>query len=137
MTIVYYLIATIFLWIMLYFSTRLIVSKRFAGEKKVMLLLASLLIIIIVPIVTGAIITVLSYAGEGMRLLRNLLDPNNGGANYVPQLAPVIAFLLFILILHFMVKMNWNNTIWVALIGIFFLYLIFSAIPELYFVDFI
>ncbi len=135
MTIVYILIATILLWLMLYLATRIIVSKTFASDKKIMLLLSSLIMVIIISLITGVIVQILGYAGDGMAQLRNLLDPNNGGRNYVTNMAPIINFLLFILILHFFVKMNWNNTIWVALIGIFLLYLLYSAIPELDFMN--
>ena len=131
MTIVYMLIATIFLWLFLYLSTIWIVSKNFASGKKGLLLLSALLIVLLVPVVTSAIMYVLNFAGEGMASLRNLIDPNNGGSNQVGLLGPVIGFLLFILILHFLVNMNWNHTIWVSLIGIFLLYLVYSAIPEL------
>ncbi|UYP45830.1 hypothetical protein NEF87_002115 [Candidatus Lokiarchaeum ossiferum] len=128
-TIIYILIATIFLWLALWLATRIIVSKDFGNRKKIMLLLTALLMVLLVPIVTGAIITVIGLPGELMVMIRGLID--NGGHNYVSGMAPIIAFLIFLIILKFLVGMEWRHTIWVGLIGIFLLYLFYSLVPEL------
>lgn len=133
MTIVFILIATIFLWLALWLATRIIVSKDFGNRKKIMLLLTALLMVLLVPIVTGLIVSVIGLPGELMVMLRGLIDGN--GRNYVSGMAPIIAFLIFLMILKFLVGMEWRHTIWVALIGIFLLYLFYSLLPELDFMD--
>ena len=131
LTIVYILIATILFWLMLWLATRLIVSKDFASNKKIMLLLTALLMVVLVPIITSAIVTVLSWAGDLMVSLRDLVG--GGGHNYVTGLASVISFLIFMIFLKFLVGMDWKDTTWVALVGIFFLYVFYSLVPELIF----
>ncbi len=129
--LVFILIASILLWLMLWLATRLIVTKSFASDKKFMLLIAALLTVVLVPLVAEAIMYVLNFAGEGMRLLRNLVDPNNGGSNYIGNLAPIIAFLIFYFLLRILVRMDWKDTLWVSLIGIFLLFMLYSLVPEL------
>ncbi len=129
LTIVFILIATIFLWLALWLATRIIVSKDFGNRKKIMLLITALLMVLLVPIVTGLIVSIISLPGDLMVWLRNLID--GGGRNYVGGMAPIIAFLIFLIILKFLVGMEWRHTIWVGLIGIFLLYLFYSLLPEL------
>jgi len=137
LTIVYILIATILFWLMLWLATRLIVSKDFASNKKIMLLLTALLMVVLVPIITSAIVTVLGWAGDLMVNIRTffntLLSISGDGHNYVTGLASVISFLIFMIFLKFLVGMDWKDTTWVALIGIFLLYVFYSLVPELIF----
>ena len=130
-TIACILIATIFLWMMLWVATRFIIGKDFASDRKIMLLIAALLIVVLVPIVTETIMFVLDLFGELAAGLRNLID--SGGQNYVTQMAPIISFLLFLIVLKFMVGMDWKDTTWISLIGIFLLYILYSLVPELYY----
>jgi hypothetical protein len=129
LTIVSLLLATIFLWLMLWVATRFIIGKDFASNKKIMLLLAALLIVVLVPIVTGGIMYVLNLFGGLLEQLRNFIDSK--GQNTVGQMAPIIAYLIFLLILKFMIGMDWKEATWISLIGIFLLYLFYSFIPEL------
>lgn len=131
--IVFILIATIFLWLMLWLATRLIVNKTFASDKKFMLLLVALLTIVLIPLLVGVIMYLLGFVGEAVVWLRNLVDPNDGGQNYVTELGAIFGFLLFYFLLHFMVRMDWRDTLWVSLIGLFLLYLLYSLVPEIYF----
>ena len=94
-----------------------------------MLLLAALLIVILVPLVSGVITQIVGYAGDLFAALRDLID--GGGQNYVVQLGAIISFLLFMLILKFIVGFqNWRDVLWVSLVGLFLLYCLYSAIPE-------
>jgi hypothetical protein len=128
-TILFILIASIFLWLMLWLATRLIVSKDFAQKKKIMLLITAILMVLLTPIVTGVIVNIISLPGDLMVMLRDLID--GGGQNYMGGFAPILAFLIFLIILKFLVGMDWKDTIWVGLIGIFLLYLLYSLLPEL------
>jgi len=131
LTIVYILIATVLFWLMLWLATRIVVSKDFASDKKFMLLLTALLMVVLAPIITSALVSVLVWVGGLMVDLRGLLG--GGGHNYVTGLAPIISFLIFMILLKFLVGMDWKDTTWVALIGIFLLYVFYSLVPELIF----
>jgi len=100
--ILYVLIATIFLWLMLWLATRFIVTKDFASSKKIWLLLVALIMVVLIPLVSGLIGTVISWPGEGLLWLRNLIPGQNVTHNYVTALVPIIIFLLFLLILKFL-----------------------------------
>ena len=131
MTIVFILIATILLWLMLFIATKLIVDKDFASDKKIALFFASLILIIVLPIISGYLATAMSFLGDLMVQLRGLID--GGGHNYVAQLSAILYFLLFILLLKFIVGMDWKDTTFIALIGLIMLYMLYSLIPEIYF----
>ncbi len=134
LVILYVLIATIFLWLMLWLATRFIVTKDFASRKKFMLLIVALIMVVLIPLVSGVIGTIISWPGEGLLLLRNLIPGQNVNQNYVTALVPIIIFLLFLLILKFIGGMDWKDTTWVALIAMFLLYLLYTLLPELDFI---
>ena len=131
MQIVYIFVATILLWISFYFATKWIISDNFASDKKLMLLLSALIMVILLVLVGGLISTILGWIGWPFTEIRNAID--GGGQNMVPQIAVLIVFLLFMVILRFMTKMNWEHTTWVSLIALILLYCVYSAIPELNF----
>ena len=129
LVILYVLIATIFLWLMLWLATRFIVTKDFASNKKFILLLVALLMVVLIPLVSGVVAIIVGWQGEAMVWIRSLID--NGGHNYTTALVPIIIFLLFLLILKFLAGMDWKDTTWVALIALFLLYMLYSLLPEL------
>ena len=128
-TALYIVIATVFLWLMLWVACRWIISRDFAKSNTIALLICSLLMVILIPIVTGALVMVIGLPGELMVAIRDIFG--GGGQNYVYGMAPIIAFLLFMVILKYIVGMDWKDTLWVALIGIFLLFLLYSLLPEL------
>ncbi len=128
-TVLYILIATIFLWLMLWLATRFIVTKDFASNKKFVLLLVALIMVVLIPLVSGVVLIIVSWPGEAMVWIRSLID--NGGRNYTTALVPIIIFLLFLMILKFLAGMDWKDTTWVALIALFLLYMLYSLLPEL------
>ena len=129
LVILYILIATIFLWLMLWLATRLIVTKEFASRKKFLLLLVALIMVVLIPLVSGVVATVVGWPGEAMVWIRSLID--NGGRNYTTALVPIIIFLLFLFILKFIGGLDWKDTTWIALIALFLLYMLYSLLPEL------
>ena len=131
LTILYILIATIFLWLMLWLATRFIVTKDFASRKKFMLLLVALIMVVLIPLVSGVIGSIISLPGEALLFLRNLIPGQNVSRNYVTALVPIIIFLLFLLILKFLAGVDWKDATWIALIALFLLYLLYTLLPEL------
>ncbi len=127
--VLYIIIATIFLWMMLWLAARWVISRDFAKNNVLVLLLSALLLVVLVPIVTDGIMFVLSLVGELMQDIRDIFG--TPGPNYVGLLAPIISFLLFLVILKLLVGMDWKDALWVGLIGIFLLYLLYTLLPEL------
>ena len=85
---------------MLWIATRFIVGKEFASDKKIMLLLAAVIIVVVVPLITAGIMAVLGLLADALIALRDLID--GGGRDYVSNMAPIIAFLLFYLVIKFL-----------------------------------
>ena len=129
LVILYILIATIFLWLMLWLATRFIVTKDFASRKKFMLLIVALIMVVLIPLVSGIVAIVVGWPGAAMVWIRSLID--DGGRNYTTALVPIIIFLLFLFILKFIAGMDWKDTTWIALIALFLLYMLYSLLPEL------
>ncbi|MHA1678830.1 MAG: hypothetical protein ACTSW3_08645 [Promethearchaeota archaeon] len=129
MVILYVLVATVFLWLMLWLATRFIVGKDFASRKKIILLIVALIMVVLIPLLSGVIAVIVGWPGAAMAWLRNLID--GGGRNYTTALVPIIVFLLFLLILKFLAGMDWKDTTWIALIAMLLLYMLYSLVPEL------
>jgi hypothetical protein len=128
--IIYLLIASILLWLCLYLASSWIISKSYAKDKKMVLFFAAILLVLLVPIISGVIGMVLNFLGNALASLRTLIYPR--GQNVVGSLTPVIAFLLFLIILKFVCSMeSWEKTLWISLIGLFLLFILYSLFPEL------
>jgi hypothetical protein len=130
MFIVFLLIASVLLWLMLYFASSLIIGKTYASNKKLVLLIAAIILVLVVPLITGVIGTILNAVGGLFAGIRNLIDGQ--GSNYVGALVPIINFLLFMVVLKFICGMDrWDHVLWISLIALFFLFILYSLIPEL------
>lgn len=129
MVIVYVLIATILLWLMLFFATGWIAGKSYRDGKKIAILIAALLIVLILPTVAGFINSGLNIIGEFVASLRDLID--GGGHNHVSALGSIVSFLLFLIIFKFIVGTDWKDTVWISLLGMLLLFILYSLLPEL------
>jgi len=129
MYIIGLLITSVLLWLMLYFSSSLIISKGYAHDKKLLLLVAAILLVLLVPLISGVITTVLSAIGSIFDGLRDLID--GGGQNFVTSMGTIVSFLLFLAILKYLCSMEWDKALWISLLGLFFLFCLFSVFPEL------
>ena len=123
--IVWLIIGTIILGLFIYLSTIWLVSKTKAKDKLVMEFLAAFLCIFLLPIITGAIGYVLNLIGSLPALLP-------WGANYMGDLVPVVAYLLFLIIIKFLLGIEWSNSVWISLITLFLLYFLYSFFPVLH-----
>lgn len=129
MFIIGLLITSILLWLMLYFSSSLIISKSYAHDKRLMLLIAAIILVLVVPLIAGVINTVLTAIGSLFDGLRDLIDGQ--GQNFVANLGVIVSFLLFLAILKYLCSMEWDRALWISLLGLFFLYCLYSVFPEL------
>lgn len=120
--ILWLIVATVILALIIYISTLLIESKTKASDKKFLIILLAFICVLIIPIVLGAISGVLGAIG----------DLFFWGTNYLPQLTPIIGFLIILVLTKFFIDISWDHAVWIALLTLFFLLLLYTIIPGLY-----
>jgi len=128
--ILWLVVATIVVFLIMFLSTRVVVSKTKASDKKFMILLLAFVAVLLLPIIVNVIMIVLNAIGEGVAMLRDLLD--NGGENFLTHFGPIIFFLLLLALTKWLLDVTWEHALWISLLTLFILYLIYSLIPELY-----
>jgi hypothetical protein len=125
MTIIAVLVATILLGLCLYLASNWIVSKRYATDHVVMIFVTALVLVLVVPIVAG-------YIGQGLSLIGGLIASIRNTPNQLMQMVAIVQFLLFLIIVRLLMKPDdWKDVLWISLIGLFLLYLLYTALPEL------
>ncbi|MHA1733873.1 MAG: hypothetical protein ACTSU5_18175 [Promethearchaeota archaeon] len=125
-------VATIILWLVMYLVTRQIISKPFASDKKVMLLICAFLIVLLVPVVSGAVGSVLGALGGLIGDVRSAISSQLIVRNYLMLLVPIIAFLLTLLLVKFLIGVDhWDQALWIALISLLLLYLFYTIVPDI------
>ena len=124
------IIGIIIVTLVLYILVRFMESESKAKDKLIMIIIVAAIAVVVLPIVMSAIQMVLGNIGAIFEQARNAID--NRGANFLPYLAPIIGFLILLIIMKFLIDVDWDNALWISLILLFILYIMFSAIPELY-----
>ncbi|MHA1340720.1 MAG: hypothetical protein ACTSRZ_11375 [Promethearchaeota archaeon] len=122
---IWLIIGVIILTLILWLAVRIIVSKTKASDKKWMIILLSILVLIILPLVSGLIAQILNLIAQLPLLLP-------WGQNYLVQLVPIVEFLLFLVLVKFLISVDWGNALWISLLGLFLLYLLYSFFPVLH-----
>lgn len=128
--ILWLIVATVIVFLIMYISVRVVVSKTKASDKKIMILLLAFIAVFLLPIVVNAIMLVLNAIGGAVAALRDLLD--GGGSNFLTQFGPIIFFLLLLALTKWLLDVTWEHALWISLLTLFILYIIYSLIPELY-----
>lgn len=123
--IVWLIIGTIILGLFIYLAVWLIVSKTKAKDRLLMIFIAAFLGIFLLPIVAGAIGIVLNAIGS-------IPDALPWGTNMMGGLVPIVQYLLFIIIVKFLISIEWGNAVWITLVALFLLFLLYSFFPVLY-----
>jgi len=121
--ILWLILATVLVTLIIYISVLLINSKTKASDKKFLIILLAFLCVLIIPIILGAVNSVLGAIG-------NLLAFS--GSNYLTQLTPIIGFLIILILTKFLIDLSWDQAVWISLLTLFFLFLLYTMIPELY-----
>ena len=124
------ILATVIVFLIMYIAVLLVVSKTKARDKWVLILILAFISVLALPIIVGAIMTVLNLLGDGLATLRSAID--GGGHNYLGNFGPIIFFLLLLALTKFLLSISWEHALWVSLLTLFILYIIYSLIPELY-----
>lgn len=121
--ILWLILATVLVALIIYISVLLINSKTKASDKKFLIIVLAFLCVLIIPIILGAVNSVLGAIG-------NLLAFS--GSNYLTQLTPIIGFLIILILTKFLIDLSWDQAVWISLLTLFFLFLLYTMIPELY-----
>lgn len=121
--ILWLILATVLVALIIYISVLLINSKTKASDKKFLIILLAFLCVLIIPIILGAVNNVLGTIGD-------LIDFS--GRNHLTQLTPIIGFLIILILTKFLIDLSWDQAVWIALLTLFFLFLLYTMIPELY-----
>ncbi|MFX1320754.1 MAG: hypothetical protein ACFFAQ_03815 [Promethearchaeota archaeon] len=130
--IIWLILATIVVFLIIYIVVVLLESKTKASDKWVMILILAFLIVLVLPIVLNAVTGVLDAIGRALEDARDSIDPYDKAHNYLILLAPVIGFLILLVLVKFLIDIPWDNAVWVSLLILFVLYILFTLIPELY-----
>jgi len=122
---IWLIIGVIILTLILWLAVRIIVSKTKAKDKKWMIMLLSIIALIVLPLISGVIAQLLNLIGRIPELLP-------WGQNYLILLVPIVEYLLFLILVKYLISIEWGNAVWVSLLGLFLLYLLYSFFPVLY-----
>ena len=123
MFVLWLILATVIVALILYLAILLIASKTKASDKKFIVILLAFIFVLILPIVLGAINQVLGVIGSLVAF---------SGQNYLTQLTPIIGFLIILVLTKFFISIPWDQAVWISLLTLFFLFLLYTMIPELY-----
>lgn len=121
--VLWLIVATIIVALIIYIAVILIASKTKASDKKLLIILLAFICVLILPIVLGAVNSVLGAIGSLIAF---------SGSNYLTQLTPIIGFLLILILVKFFLDITWDRAVWISLTTLFFLYLLYTMIPGLY-----
>lgn len=128
--ILWLIIATVIVTLIIYLVVILLESKTKASDKKFLILLLAFVIVLLLPVILNAIDLVLGAIGDALAGIRDAID--DGGANYLTNLTPIIGFLILLVLVKFLIDLAWDKSVWVSLLTLFILYIMYSLIPELY-----
>lgn len=128
--ILWLILATVIVFLIIYIVILLLESKTKASDKKFMIAILAFIIVLLLPVVLNAINTVLSSIGDALADIRNAID--DGGANFLTNLTPIIGFLILLVLVKFLIDLPWDKSVWVSLLTLFILYILYCLIPELY-----
>lgn len=123
--ILWLVVGTIILGLFINLSIRFIVSKTKASDKVFMEFLVAFLGIFLIPIIAGAIGSILTAIGSLPAMLP-------WGGNFMGLLVPVVQYLMFLIAIKFLLDEDWGHATWISLIAMFLLYFLYSCFPILY-----
>jgi hypothetical protein len=119
--IIWLIVATVIVALILYIAVLIIVSKTKASDKKFIIIILAFIFVLVIPLVLGAISTVLGVFNE---------IPWSDG-NYLMGLVTIIGFLIILLLCKFLLDVAWDNALWISLLTLFVLFLLYTLIPGL------
>ena len=128
--IIWLIVATIVIALILFIVVILLESKTKASDKKFLILLLAFIIVLLLPVVLNAVRLVLEAIGGVFEEIRNAID--DGGANFLVNLVPIIGFLILLVLVKYLLDLPWDTSVWISLLTLFILYILYCLAPELY-----
>ncbi len=130
--ILWVILATMLLGLFIWLATRWISSKTKAKDKILMIFLLALVMVLLIPLLEGLLATVFGFIGDIVNWPATQLTFLGGPANYLGALVGIIIFLVFMVFVKMFLNETWSNSVWIALLSLFLLYLLYTLIPALY-----
>jgi len=121
--VLWLILATVIVALIIFITVLLIVSKTKASDKKFLIVLLAFICVLIIPIVLTAIDQALGAIGGVIAF---------SGTNHLPRLTPIIGFLIIFVLTKYLLDVAWDNSVWISLLTLFFLFLLYTLIPGLY-----
>ncbi len=122
--VLWLILATVIVTLILYIAVLVIVSKTKASDKKFLIVLVAFLCVLVIPIILGAVNTVLAAIG-------NPIAAAVGSGNYLTLLTPIIGFLIILVVVKFLLDVAWDKAVWISLLTLFILFLLYTLLPGL------
>lgn len=122
--VLWLILATVIVTLILYIAVLIIVSKTKASDKKFLIVLVAFLCVLVIPIILGAVNTVLAAIG-------NPIAAAVGSGNYLTLLTPIIGFLIILVVVKFLLDVAWDKAVWISLLTLFILFLLYTVLPGL------
>ena len=129
--ILWVVVATMILGLFIWLATRWISSKTKAKDKIIMIFLLALVMVLLIPLLESVLNYVFSIIG-GVNWPARQLTFLGGEANFLGALVGIIIFLVFMCFVKLFLNETWSNSVWIALLSLFLLYLLYTLIPALY-----
>ena len=130
--ILWVVVATMILGLFIWLATRWISSKTKAKDKIIMIFLLALVMVLIIPLLESVLCVALGAIDRVVGWPATQLDFLGTGGGYLLGLIGIIVFLVFMLFVKLFLNETWNNSVWIALLSLFLLYLLYTLIPALY-----
>lgn len=130
--ILWVVVATMLLGLFIWLATRWISSKTKAKDKIVMIFLLALVMVLLIPLLEGLLHTVLIAIDSVVGWPASQLPFLGSGGGYLLALVGIIIFLVFMVFVKMFLNETWSNSVWIALLSLFLLYLLYTLIPALY-----
>ena len=130
--IVMVLVATMILGLFIWLATRWISSKTKAKDKIVMIFLLALVMVLLIPLLEGLLAYIFGVIGNVIGWPATQLAFLGNPQNFLMALVGIIIFLIFMVFVKLFLNETWSNSVWIALLSLFLLYLLYTLIPALY-----
>jgi hypothetical protein len=122
--VLWLILATVIVTLILYIAVIVIVSKTKASDKKFLIIIVAFLCVLVIPIILGAVNTVLATIGAPIAAAV-------GSGNYLTLLTPIIGFLIILVVVKFLLDVAWDKAVWISLLTLFILFLLYTLLPGL------
>ncbi len=130
--ILWVVVATMILGLFIWLATRWISSKTKAKDKIIMIFVLALVMVLLIPLLESVLSYVFGIIGDVVNWPARQLAFLGGAANFLGALVSIIIFLVFMCFVKLFLNETWSNSVWIALLSLFLLYLLYTLIPALY-----